>query len=424
MSTHRLPQKDRSAMTDGELLERYAVRRDEGAFATLVERHGPMVWGVCRRVLHSHHDAEDAFQATFLVLARRAASVMPREMVANWLFGVARQTALKARGLTARNNSREKQVAALPEQSAAEQGCWDDLFPILDRELTRLPRKYRAVVVLCDLEGKTRKEAARELGVPEGSVAGWLARARALLAQRLAREGAVVSGVVLATWLSREIAAAADAPTALAARTATLFGQGSSATTGAISPQVSLLAGKVTTMLFLAKAKVVAAVVLAVVVLGAIAGLAPNSPAQETRPPSAGEKWRDQEQAELAQLAGTWALVSQASNGQALPSNFKLYRFTFARGRTARLEYEMDVPNEPSRKEDNTFSMSLNPAKSPKEINFYKENFLVQGIYKLEGNRLTICHLGISEADRPQGFTVADSGSDFMPLLVWVLKRE
>jgi RNA polymerase sigma-70 factor (ECF subfamily) len=420
MSTHRLPQKDRSAMTDGELLERYAVRRDEGAFATLVERHGPMVWGVCRRVLHSHHDAEDAFQATFLVLARRAASVMPREMVANWLFGVARQTALKARGLTARNNSREKQVAALPEQSAAEQGCWDDLFPILDRELTRLPRKYRAVVVLCDLEGKTRKEAARELGVPEG----WLARARALLAQRLAREGAVVSGVVLATWLSREIAAAADAPTALAARTATLFGQGSSATTGAISPQVSLLAGKVTTMLFLAKAKVVAAVVLAVVVLGAIAGLAPNSPAQETRPPSAGEKWRDQEQAELAQLAGTWALVSQASNGQALPSNFKLYRFTFARGRTARLEYEMDVPNEPSRKEDNTFSMSLNPAKSPKEINFYKENFLVQGIYKLEGNRLTICHLGISEADRPQGFTVADSGSDFMPLLVWVLKRE
>ncbi len=302
--------------------------------------------------------------------------------------------------------------------------CWDDLFPILDRELTQLPSKYRAVVVLCDLEGKTRKEAARELGVPEGSVAGWLARARALLAQRLARQGAVVSGVVLATLLSREIATAADAPTALATQAAALCGQSGLATAGAISPQVSLLAGKVTTMMFLAKAKVVAAVVLAAVVLGGIAGLAPNSPAQESRPPSAGEKWRDQEQAELTHLAGTWTLTSQELNGTKLKSNFKLYRFTFTRERTARLEYEMDVANEPARKEDNTFSMSLNPAKSPKEINFYKENFLIQGIYKLEDDRLTICHLGISEADRPQGFTTAESGNDFMPLLVWVLKRE
>ena len=153
---------------------------DEETFATLVERHAPMVWGVCRRVLHNHHDAEDAFQATFLVLARRAASVVPREMLANWLFGVAcDRRRLKARGLAARNDYRERQVAALPERAAEERGCWDDLVPILDRELTRLPNKYRAVVVLCDLEGKTRKESGRRAGVPEGSVAGWLARARA-----------------------------------------------------------------------------------------------------------------------------------------------------------------------------------------------------------------------------------------------------
>src|SRR6266853_479737 len=107
--------QEEPARTDGQLLERYVKSREEAAFADLVRRHGPMVWGVCRRVLSSDHDAEDAFQATFLVLVRKAASVVPREMVANWLYGVAHQTALKARAISARRGAREKQVTAMPE---------------------------------------------------------------------------------------------------------------------------------------------------------------------------------------------------------------------------------------------------------------------------------------------------------------------
>src|SRR5437867_8973662 len=160
-----------------------------------------MVWGVCCRVLGKHHDAEDAFQATFLVLVRKAASIVHRDKVANWLYGVAHQTALKARATAAKRGAREKQVTAMPEPAREEQGPWDDLQPLLDQELSRLPQKYRTVIVLCDLEGKTRKEAARHLKVAEGTVASRLATARAMLARRLTRRwpsgaGAAVAGPV------------------------------------------------------------------------------------------------------------------------------------------------------------------------------------------------------------------------------------
>src|SRR5262245_58579211 len=147
--------RDGAGSTDGQLLEAYASRQDQVALAALVQRHGPMVWGVCRRVLGNYHDAEDAFQATFLVLVRKAASVTPREMIANWLYGVARQTALKARATVGTRVGRERQVAEMPEPAAAEPSRWDELLPLLDEELSRLPDNYRAVVVLCDLEGKT-----------------------------------------------------------------------------------------------------------------------------------------------------------------------------------------------------------------------------------------------------------------------------
>ncbi|MBX9623760.1 MAG: sigma-70 family RNA polymerase sigma factor, partial [Gemmataceae bacterium] len=152
---------------DGQLLADHLAGRDPAALAALVRRHGPMVWGVCRRVVGNHHDAEDAFQATFLVLVRKAGSVASPDLLANWLYGVAHQTALNARRAAARRRAREKQVADMPEPEATRPDPPDppdDLRPRLDRELARLPEKYRAPVVLCDLEGKTRKEAARLIG--------------------------------------------------------------------------------------------------------------------------------------------------------------------------------------------------------------------------------------------------------------------
>src|SRR5262249_15803920 len=149
---------------------------DDAAFAALVRRHGPMVWGVCRRVLDNRHDAEDAFQATFLVLVRKAASVAPREMVANWLHGVARRTALKAKATAARRKSREKQFTQVPEPGVTERGFASGPCSQFDEDLSRLPKKYRVAIVLCDLESKTRKEAAQQLGCPEGTLAARLAR--------------------------------------------------------------------------------------------------------------------------------------------------------------------------------------------------------------------------------------------------------
>src|SRR6516225_4300002 len=121
--------RDGAGLTDGQLLEDFVSRRDNAALAALVRRHGPMVWGVCRRVLCNWHDAEDAFQATFLVLVRKAASIASRELLANWLYGVAHQTALKARATTAKRRTRERQVTEMPEPAVPEHDLWNDLQP-------------------------------------------------------------------------------------------------------------------------------------------------------------------------------------------------------------------------------------------------------------------------------------------------------
>src|SRR5271170_6661713 len=148
-------ERDGAGKTDGELLTRFLSHRDNDALAVLVLRHAPMVWGVCRRLLRSPHDAEDAFQATFLVLIRKAATVLPREMVGNWLYGVAHQTAVRLRATAAKRGVREMQMMEMPEPAVAE-ARGDDLLLLLDQELSCLPEKYRALIVLCDLESKTR----------------------------------------------------------------------------------------------------------------------------------------------------------------------------------------------------------------------------------------------------------------------------
>jgi RNA polymerase sigma factor (sigma-70 family) len=179
--------------SDADLLGRFVTDRDGLAFAALVSRHGPMVLAVCRRVLRHRQDAEDAFQATFLVLARRAGAVKPRSLLGNWLYGVAYRTALGARRVASARRAREARAAAMRTgEVVPDDGLAPELREALDRELSALPDVYRAAVVACELEGLTRREAAVRLGWTEGTLSSRLARARSLLAQRLSRYGLAV----------------------------------------------------------------------------------------------------------------------------------------------------------------------------------------------------------------------------------------
>ena len=264
------PPPNGTGQTDGQLLADYIDRGDQAALTALVRQHGPMVWSVCRRLLDNYHDAEDAFQATFLVLVRRAAVIRPRERVANWLYGVAHQTALKARSTAAKTKGRQKQVNFMPDPASTEQDLMRDLRAVIDQELSSLPDKYRTLIVLCDLEDKTRKEAARQLGCPEGTVAGRLARARTILAKRLARHGLAVSGGALAA-LSQQAASAGEPSWVMSStiNAASQFATGQAA--GLISVRVADLTRGVLRNMYLTKLKTVMMIILAVGVMAVTA---------------------------------------------------------------------------------------------------------------------------------------------------------
>src|SRR5689334_9126005 len=207
---------DGASLTDGELLSAFIAGRDEAAFRVLVRRHGPMVLGVCKRVLGNQADAEDAFQATFLVLVRKATSIRPRTQVGNWLHGVAYKTALKARAMNKRRSIKERGAAAAQVRQATDDTC-ETLLEILDGELNALPEKYRLPIVLCDLEGLSYREAASRLRCPQGTLSGRLTRARALLARRVAGRCPAPTAAALATLAAR--GASAPVPPPLMART-------------------------------------------------------------------------------------------------------------------------------------------------------------------------------------------------------------
>ncbi len=265
--------RDGAGLPDEQLLADFLDRRDEAAFEALVRRHGPMVWGVCRRVLGHAHDAEDAYQATFLVLARKAATVVPRARVGHWLYGVAYKTALKARAVAAKRRARERPVAAVPDVGAAPDDGWHDLQSLLDQELSRLPEKYRLPIILCGLQGKSQKEAARLLGWPPGTLSVRLARARTMLTERLARQGVVVSGGLLMALCCQ--AASAHVPPALVASTvqAGAMLDGSRTAAGMIPAKVVALTEGVAQAMMWTRMAGVAAVVVAIAIVGTGAGL-------------------------------------------------------------------------------------------------------------------------------------------------------
>jgi RNA polymerase sigma factor (sigma-70 family) len=205
-------------LTDGQLLGRFAAAQDEAAFQALVERHGPLVLGVCRRVLGNVHDAEDAFQATFLLLVRKAGTLGKPELVGNWLYGAACRVALKAKSNAARRRRLDREVSTMGAAGPGAEGDSHDVPAILAEEIERLPEKYRAPVVLCYLEGKTHAEAAKAIGCPPGSISWRLGQARASLRKRLKRHGlAVTAGLLL--WLLSQQRGVAAVPDELIRRT-------------------------------------------------------------------------------------------------------------------------------------------------------------------------------------------------------------
>lgn len=260
------------ALDDRQLLERFAAG-DEAAFTVLVDRYGGLVMGVCRRVLRHIQDAEDAFQATFLVLARKADKVAWQVSVANWLHGVAYRVSVRIRSEKARRLAREGQSLGMENGQCTLPGTdknvhptqdltWSDLKPVLDEELDRLPAKLRVPLILCCLEGKTRDEAAQQLGWSLGSVKGRLERGRELLRRRLARRGLALSAVLSATLLAAPASKAAVPITLGLATVRAGMNVLADPTAGVVSPQILNLAQGAVNAMFMTKLKCAAAVLL------------------------------------------------------------------------------------------------------------------------------------------------------------------
>jgi len=319
-----------AGLSDGQLLAAFISRKDETAFEALVRRHGPMVLSVCRRVLRNAHDADDAFQATFLVLVRKAGAIGFPELLANWLYGGAYNTARKARAASSKRRQREKPMTTIPEPPRTEPALWHDLQPLLDQELSRLPQKYRVPIILCHLEGKSIKDAARQLNWPQGTLAGRLARAREMLAKRLARHGQPILGGALAAALLQNVSSA-SVPSALVSSTvkaASTFAAGQAASQAVISARVAALTEGVLKSMFMTKLRTVTMALLISALVGG-AGLFCGSQAAEQgkeAPTASGPETArepalaDREAEPAAELSGKNLLSSGPMPWQALVS--------------------------------------------------------------------------------------------------------
>jgi RNA polymerase sigma factor (sigma-70 family) len=289
---HALEETSLQDLPDGALLECFVAQREQAALLALLQRHGPLVWSVCRRVLREEHSAEDAFQATFLVLVRKAGSVRKAESIRSWLYGVANRVARRARAQQVARREREK--AQPPRSPDLPSGGpeWDELRAILDEEVQRLPEKYRLPVMLCHLQGQSTTEVARELGCPAATVATRLARAREQLRGRLSRRGLAPSASAFAAWLAQQ--SLLPLPAGLLATTARVGAAYMTGSVAAIAPPIATLTTETLRAMFLDKLKPALAVLLALFFLGGGLGLlasrGPGAPLPEKGPAATAPK--------------------------------------------------------------------------------------------------------------------------------------
>jgi RNA polymerase sigma factor (sigma-70 family) len=434
--------RDVTGRTDRDLLGSFAENRDQGAFAELVRRHGPMVLAACRRILANPHDAEDAFQAVFLVLARKAATLPARESVAGWLFEVARRVALEARGEAVRWHARsERPVRPVggPAPDPLAEVSGRELCSAVDDELGRLPPDLRGPLVLCYLEGVPRDEAAGRLGVTLGTLKRRLAEGRDVLRDRLARRG--LAPAALLGLLAASASAPAAVPAAVVravARAAETFLTPESG--GVASERILTLVSGVTKAMTTTTVRNKALTLLSVLfVLAAGAGLAsrfhgqpsagaearPEQPPRkndEPKPPS-DETTKAQEREEMAALQGTWKLASRTIDDRD-PQSGRIEKTWVLKEGKSTMRWERPDDKGPGNKGESLFDFTFDAAKSPKEMTFSGgQNKLVM-IYKLEKDTLTLAWFGKDNGLRPKGFTLAEAGAEDKMLIVEVLKRQ
>jgi RNA polymerase sigma factor (sigma-70 family) len=412
--------------SDRTLLQRFAVERDEAAFTVLVERHGPMVLDVCRRVLHDAHEAEDACQATFLVLARKCGSLQQPELLANWLYGVAYRSARKAQRQKVRYCAHAMRGASMRATDATAELVWQDLRPVLDEELDRLPAKFRAPVVLCYLEGLKAEEAARRLGCPRGTILSRLARARQRLGSRLAKRGLALSSGFLGLLLTRKATASESLSIEFVKSTvsaARLFAIPQTAGARRIGERVNSIAQGVLTAMILAKLKYIAMFVLVFGVglvgittavwiglaLGAQHGVVS---ATETQGP-VDEQSSNAEQ-DKQRLQGAWREVGlENAGGKVPPEQLKTFRWIIEGDGFLMVDDNQGPMNV-------KFAYRLDAATRPKSIDISANGMPCWiAIYELGADKLRIC-TAAAGAPRPTAFIVG--GKD--DKLIWEFKRE
>jgi RNA polymerase sigma factor (sigma-70 family) len=389
--------------TDERLLRDYVANNDAGAFATIMRRHGGLVSGVCRRVLGREQDVEDAFQATFLVLVRKATSLKKPKLLGNWLYGVAYRVASKIRSAKNRQLTREAPIFDLPAPDANDDKNWHDLRSVLDDEMQRLPQRYRRPIVLFYLEGKSAEEIATTLARPRGTILSQLARARKKLKSRLSRRNLAFSIGVLASLLEQAAAADSTVPDRLLD-----LGMHSLTASGAgVSSQARLMAQQVVKdmlrhRLWLTGSQILSA--LLAIWLGILTYYAVHQPAIAVG--------QSEANTDVDRLQGEWQVVAIVQDGRVLPQDE--FPFTSLKIRDDSILHEGGKPHQLK------VRFRLHPEQQPKlidmtSVGYHGDN--IDAIYALEGDMLTICRP--EEGARPTDF-ISSPGSK---VLFYTAKR-